>query len=348
MTTKTKPKRTLKNIDFSGKDAHISLVGTEDWQGQQPANGSPYALVLKASKFTDEHIAKATQIRVTLDIDNFLQRFYGLGYFESEVLARALGFESAADDSKEDTAQTWEDYIASQVAAIEVIKQLAESEDIGKTLSELEPETYITLLESQAKLEKAFKKVEKNSKATVKTAAKEDGEATAKVEQTKEVAKKNVEASPSDAIIKNKETPMTKEVKVVETDITVEMVEKSALDSIQKAMKEQTEQLTKALETVKQFEIEKAAAIQKSRKDKLTETIKDTEKVEALVKGLANVESEEIFQEVIKALAGLMTVQKNSDLFKEQGFSSEEASKEEETPLMKAVKAAAEKAKSAK
>ena len=80
----------------------------------------------------------------------------------------------------------------------------------------------------------------------------------------------------------------------------------------------------------------------------LKSTVKDDAKVEALVKGLANVESEEIFQEVIKALAGLMTVQKNSDLFKEQGFSSEEASKEEETPLMKAVKAAAEKAKSAK
>jgi hypothetical protein len=76
--------------------------------------------------------------------------------------------------------------------------------------------------------------------------------------------------------------------------------------------------------------------------------VKDDAKVEALVKGLANVESEEVFQEVVKALEGLMVVQKDAALFKEQGFSSEEATKTEETPLMKAVKAAAEKAKSAK
>lgn len=349
MTTKTKPKRKLSGIDFSGKDAHISLVGKEDWQGQQPANGSPYALVLKASKFTDEHVAKASQVKVTLEFEEFLQVFFGMGGFDSCVLARALGLDTAEEDStEEDNLQTYEDYIASKVASIEIIKQLAGAEDVNKSLAELEPEQYIGLLKSQALLEKAFKKVEKDSKAVEKSTAAGNGEATATVVKNQEVSKENVEASPSDKVTKNKETQMTKEVKVVETDVTVEMVQKSELDSIQKALKEQTEQLNKALETVKQFEIEKAAGIQKARKDALTATVKDEAKVEALVKGLANVESEEIFQEVIKALAGLMTVQKNSDLFKEQGFSSEEASKTEETPLMKAVKAAAEKAKTAK
>jgi hypothetical protein len=137
-------------------------------------------------------------------------------------------------------------------------------------------------------------------------------------------------------------------VKTVEQEVIVEMVEKSQFESIEKALKEQAVALEKALETVKQFEVEKAAAIQKSRKDLLKATVKDDAKVEALVKGLANVESEEVFQEVVKALEGLMVVQKDSALFKEQGFSSEEATKTEETPLMKAVKAAAEKAKSAK
>jgi hypothetical protein len=344
MTTKIKPKRTLKNIDFSGKDAHISLVGTEDWQGQQPANGSPYALVLKASKFTDEHVAKASQVKVSLEFSEFLQVFFNLGGFDSEVLSRALGFES----SEEELPETYEDYIASKVASIEIIKQLSEAEDIDKSLSELEPETYIDLLKSQAQLEKLFKKIEKDSKAPAKTVVAENGEATATVVKNQEVSKESVEASPSDKIVKNKETQMTKEVKVVETDVTVEMVQKSELDSIQKALKEQSEQLTKALETVKQFEVEKAAAIQKSRKDLLKATVKDDAKVEALVKGLANVESEEVFQEVVKALEGLMVVQKDAALFKEQGFSSEEATKTEETPLMKAVKAAAEKAKSAK
>jgi chemotaxis protein histidine kinase CheA len=282
-----------------------------------------------------------------MDIEDFLVRFYGLWRDEAEVLARALGFETAADDVAE--GNTYEDYINAQVAAIEVIKQLEQSENIEKSLSELEPDDYISLLKSQELLEKAFKKIEKDSKAVAKAAAKEDGEATAKVESTKEVATKDVKASPSDKVIKNKETPMTKEVKVVETDVTVEMVEKSALDSIQKALQAQTEELQKALATVKQFEIEKAAAIQKSRKDLLKATVKDDEKVEAFVKGLANVESEEIFQEVVKALEGLMITQTKSDLFVEKGFSSEDTTKlDEETPLMKAVKAAAQKAKSTK
>ena len=340
MTTKTKPKRTLKNIDFSGKDAHISLVGKEDWQGQQPANGSPYALVLKASKFTDEHISKVSQVKVSLEFNEFLQVFFNLGGFESEVLSRALGFEG----SQEEEPETYEDYIASKVAAIEIIKQLGQSEDINKSLSELEPEQYIDLLKSQAQLEKAFKRVEKDSKTAARVAINEDGEATAKVVINQEVTTKNVEASPSDAIIKNKETPMTKEVKVVETDVTVEMVEKSALDSIQKALKEQTEQLTKALETVKQFEKEKQEAIQKSRKDLLTATVKETEKVEALFKAFANVESEEVFKGAITALESLMQVQKSSDLFKEIGASAQAEQKDEEGALMKLAKAAAAKA----
>lgn len=343
--TKVKATKKLTDIDFSGKNAAVALVG----KAQGGAANNFTTLLVKSAKYTDEHLEKAAKIRITMSIEDFLVKFYGLWYDEAEVLARALGFEP---DEVTTDAESYEDWIAAQVSAIEVIKQLQESEDINKSLSELEPETYLDLLKSQELLEKAFKKINKaqsqNSKATVKTVELEDGEATAKVVQTKEVAKKNVEASPSDTITKNKETPMTKEVKVVETDVTVEMVEKSALDSIQKALATQTEELNKALETVKQFQIEKAAAIQKSRKDLLKVTVKDDAKVEALVKGLANVETEEIFQEVIKALEGLMVAQDKSDLFKEQGFSSEEAEKQDETPLMKAVKAAAEKAKSAK
>lgn len=340
---KVKPKRKLSDISFDGQDAHLALVSKR--QGG-PANGADYKLVLKASKFTDEHVEKASKIKVTLDIQDFMTKFMNMYYEDAIVLAQALGY--STDKSDDEYPDNYEDYIASQVSAIEVIKQLGQSEDINKSLSELEPEQYLDLLKSQALLEKAFKKVEKDSKTVAKAVVNEDGEATAKVVINQEVTTKNVEASPSDAIIKNKETPMTKEVKVVETDVTVEMVEKSALDSIQKALAAQTEELNKALEVVKQFELEKAAAIQKSRKDLLKATVKDDAKVEAFVKGLANVESEEVFQEVIKALDGLMVVQNKLELFKETGFSSEEATKEEETPLMKAALAAAEKAKSAK
>ena len=340
---KVKPKRKLSGISFDGSDAHLALVSKK--QGG-PANGADYKLVLKASKFTDEHVEKASKIKVTLDIQEFLTQFYGIYGEQALVLAQALGY--STDKAEDEYPDSYEDYIASQVSAIEVIKQLGHSEDINKSLSNLDPEDYLALLKSQETLEKAFKKIDKaqsqDSKTVAKAAINEDGEATAKVAQTKEVATKNVEASPSDAIIKNKETPMTKEVKVVETDVTVEMVEKSALDSIQKALKEQTEQLTKALETVKQFEKEKQEAIQKSRKDFLTATVKETEKVEALFKAFANVESEEVFKGAITALESLMHVQKSSDLFKEIGASAQAEQKDEEGALMKLAKAAAAKA----
>lgn len=340
--TERKTKRVLKDISFEGKDAHIALVSKE--QGG-PANGAAYKLVLKSAKYTDEIVEKASKIRITMDIQDFLAKFYGIWYDDAEVLARALGFNTETDPS--DSDNTYEDWITSRVEAIEVIKSLEQSEDINKSLSELEPEDYLSLLKSQELLEKAFKQIDKNSKAPAKAVVKEEGEVTAVVEKTKEVATKNVKASPSDANTKTEKSKMT--VKTTEQEVIVEMVEKSVFTDIQKALEAQTEQLNKALETVKQFEIEKAAAIQKSRKDALTVVVKEAEKVEALFKAFANVESEEVFQGAVKALEGLMTVQKNSDLFKELGASTVEGGNAvEETPLMKAAKAQAAQAKSTK
>jgi hypothetical protein len=337
--TKIKATKKLTDIDFSGKNAAVALVGKAQGGG---ANNFT-TLLVKSGKYTDEIVAKAAQIRVTMDIEDFLVRFYGLWYDDAEVLARALGFETAADDVAE--TNTYEDYINAQVAAIEVIKQLEQSEDIEKSLSELEPDDYISLLKSQELLEKAFKKIDKNSIAVAKTTTSGEGTPTA-VANAKVVGKAKAEDVSSSKTKPTEKSKMT--VKTVEQEVIVEMVEKSQFESIEKALKEQAVALEKALETVKQYEIEKAAAIQKSRKETLKSVVKDDTKVEALVKGLALVESDEIFQDVIKALEDMMTAQKNSDLFKEQGFSSEDATKTDETPLMKAVKAAAEKAKSAK
>ena len=113
---KPKAKRKLSSIDFSGEQSHLALVHKD----QGPANGADYKLVMKSNKnFTDEVIAKATQIRVTMDIEDFLCQFYGLYYEDAEVLARALGFETAQDDTVETSASTYEDYINSKVQAIE-------------------------------------------------------------------------------------------------------------------------------------------------------------------------------------------------------------------------------------
>lgn len=340
--TKVKATKKLTDIDFSGKNAAVALVG----KAQGGAANNFTTLVIKSAKYTDEHLEKASKIKVTMDIQDFLTRFYGLWSDEAEVLAQALGY--STDKSDDEYPDNYEDWIASQVSAIEVIKQLEQAEDVNKALSDLDPEDYLALLKSQESLEKAFKRIDKaqsqNSKVAVKAAPSEEG--TTAVATAKEVGKAKAEAMPSSETKPTEKSNMT--VKTIEQEVIVEMVEKSQFESIEKALKEQAVALEKALETVKQFELEKAAAIQKSRKDLLKATVKDDAKVEALVKGLANVESEEVFQEVIKALDGLMVVQNKSELFKETGFSSEEATKEEESALMKAVKAEAAKAKAGK
>jgi hypothetical protein len=331
--TKIKATKKLTDIDFNGKDAAVALVG----KAQGGAANGFTSLLVKSAKYTDEHVDKAAKIRITMDIEDFLVKFYGLWYDDAEVLARALGFES----EKTDDFDSYQDYIDSQVAAIEVLKGLEQSENVEKSLSELEPDDYLSLLKSQELLEKAFKRIDKgatNSKPAVKVATLEKGEVKAVVE-AKELTIQNVEASPSNTISKNKETPMTKEVKVTEQEVLTEMVEKSALDSIQKALQEQTVALEKALASVAQFEKEKAEAIQKSRKDLLVATVKDADKAEALFKGFANVESQEVFEGAVKALDAIMQVQKSSDLFKEVGVSAEVVKQDEQDPVMKAVKA---------
>ena len=342
--TKVKATKKLTDIDFSGKDAAVALVSKTQGGG---ANGFT-SLVIKSAKYTDEIVEKASKIRITMDIEDFLVKFYGLWYDDAEVLARALGFETKADDAAE--PNTYEDYITTQVAAIEVIKGLEQSEDINKTLAALDPEDYLALLRSQETLEKAFKRIDKglttNSKAAVKTAVSEEGTLAA-VATAKEVEKAKAEDVSSSGTKPTEKSKMT--IKTVEQEVIVEMVEKSQFENVSKALQEQGVALEKALASVAQFEKEKAEAIQKSRKDLLKTTVKDDEKVEALITGLANVDSEETFQGVIKALEAMMTVQKNSDLFKELGASSEQVEvKEQETPLMKATKAAVARAKSLK
>jgi hypothetical protein len=337
--TERKAKRKLSNIDFSGKDAHIALVSKQ--QGG-PASGADYKLVLKSAKYTDEHLEKAAKIRITMDIEDFLVRFYNLMYEDAEVLARALGFDTAEEDMSEDEdkEQTYEDWITSRVEAIEVIKQLEQSENINKTLSELDPEDYLALLRSQQTLEKAMKsiaKAKKDSSSAVKTVAGEG--ATTAVASAKEVGTKEAKAVPSGKKTKTEKSNMTENVTVTETEKTVEVVEKSAFDELQKSLKDQKEQLTKALETVELYKKKEQESILKARKEQLKTTLVEDEKVEALFKALSGVD-EELFQGAVKALEGLMLVQKSSELFKEQGASSATEQQPEETALMKAIKAA--------
>lgn len=345
-TEKRKAKRKLSNIDFSKEGAHLALTSSE--QGG-PANGHDYSLVMKSVNFSEEFIQKASQVKVTMEITEFLRRFFNIYYEEAEVLARSLGFttamqdkaaEEAMESEEEDEPSTYEDYIQSKMEAFEVMKSLYEAESIPEVLSKLDEDEYLAMLKDQERLEKAFKKMTKDQKNSAKAApaAKaEEGstEAIAKAEQSDDKTEAKVE--PSETVTKGKS--MTKEVQVAEIEKTVEVVEKAQLDAIQKAFDEQKEQLQKALDLVAAFEKEKQEAIRKARFEQVKAAVKDDAKAEILFKAAGLVAEEADFQAVVKALAEMQAVVEKSDLFVEKGVQVETEDKVKESAVARVIKA---------
>lgn len=147
-TKNRKTKRKLSDIDFSREDSHVALVSKE--QGG-PANGADYALVIKATNFSEEFIEKASKIRVTLELPEFLNKFFGMYYEDAELLARMFGYEP--EQMGEPQLVTYEDYIQSKLQSFEVLKSL--NEEGVAALANLREDEYLALLEDQLLIEKA-------------------------------------------------------------------------------------------------------------------------------------------------------------------------------------------------
>ena len=80
----TKAKRKLSNITFDHEGAHLALVSK---QQKGPANGAGYALIMKAANRSPEFIEKVQQITVTMELPDFLSKFFCLWEEEADVLA---------------------------------------------------------------------------------------------------------------------------------------------------------------------------------------------------------------------------------------------------------------------
>lgn len=130
-TLKQKAKRILKNFDFS-KDNHcISLVGP-DLGGA--ANGYE-VIAMKALNPQEQTIelSKALeQVSLTISMEEFLRKFFGLWYDDAEVLTKLLGFETEfeADMKKIDDSDTWEEWhrkhIEEKVSQFTLMKSMNE------------------------------------------------------------------------------------------------------------------------------------------------------------------------------------------------------------------------------
>jgi hypothetical protein len=307
METKTKRKatRVLKDLDFSKEGCAVALVGPS----VGGAANTYTTLIAKSLNFSEDFIKKMQAVQVTLELPDFLERFFGLYGSDAEVLARLMGY---VEDEKDDVEEEnyWENYIQERLSAFKVLETLNESESVQKSLADLTEEEYLSVLNDQKYLEGIIEKAKIQKDATGVSGA------------TK---------SPKGRVSKKKEIPMTQEV---------EMVEKSQLAAVEKALAEQQTLLQKALETVAKFEAEKKEAITKARFDSVKQAVASEEIATILFKAVGLVEDEAVFVEVVKALGDMKALVEKSAMFQEVGASAEESAPAiEESGVTKLLKA---------
>lgn len=296
---KVKAVRKLSGIDFSKEGAAVSLVGPSVGGA---ANGRT-TLVMKSLNYSEEFVQKMQQIRVTMELPDFLQKFFGLWYEDAEILARLMGYvEEEDEDKSEDHEKTYEDYLNSKLEAFEVIKSLHEAENIALALSKLSEDDYLAAMKTQEQLEPVLKQAMQGQ-------------------------------------IPAKEETIKKEKQPMDQDQNVEMVAKSEFAAIQKQLDDQKVELQKALDQIAAYEAEKKEAIRKSRFEQVKSAVKDEAAAEVLFKAVGLLEAEEDFAAVVKALADLQGKVEQSALFQETGASGDAEEKQEESLIAKAVKA---------
>jgi len=292
-----KAKRKLSGIDFSDDTSHIALVHKD--QGG-PAHGSDFQLVLKAAGFSKETILKAQQIQVTLDIPEFLQKFFGLYYTDSQVLAQLMGYvpPAATEDPWSSTS-----YIDDQVASFTILKSLQKG-NVVEQLQKLSEVEYIQLLEDQAMLEGVFKQAI----------------------QAKPITKKT---KPSQKETKGE--PMT-----VEVEVNTEATE---LAEVMKALDSQKVELKKALDQITAFKEAEVQAIVKSKTARVQAIVKNVDHQAAIVKACLELESEDDFGAFLAAIQAMQTAVVSGEMFVEKGLQSSDSDKPTESALTKSVKA---------
>jgi hypothetical protein len=303
----TKAKRRLSDFNFEADGSHVALVHQMQGGG---ANGWTTLVTKATDDVSVDEIEKASEVTVTMNIVDFLVKFFDLWYDDALVLAMTFGYDVGdAGYSFEDSAEFYSDYLQDRVDAINVMKSVVldkSIDEIKKSIADLSSEDYLKIIKAQEVFEKNLEE------AVVKaTSIKESSGNNAEgVTVTKGTSVSKGTISPS-VDIKQEEDSMS------------EFISKAALDTlvqeaVTKAVGEVQAELTKAQEVIKQFEDEKVEAVAKARQARIAEVEKDEEAAKELYKGLEGV-SEEAFEVVMKALKKKEEVLDQADLTKELG-----------------------------
>ena len=289
MENKQKAKRKLKGFDFAKEGAAVALVGPSVGG---PANGIP-TLIAKANNFSPEFIKKMQEVQVTMELPDFLEKFFYVWGEDAKFLAGLMGWVEPPEDEAAEARDDYNEWVEDRFTSFSVIKSLHEAKNLPDALSRLTEQDYLDVLQDQFEIEKALKEFDSKKSDT-----------STKVES-------KVEASASK---KKKEKQMTQEA---------EMVEKSVLIELQKSLDDQRVALEKALADVKRYEDEKKEAIVKSKTDAVKAVVKDEKQAAVVVKAALALEDQADFDALVEVFKSMNALIEKSALFQEQGVSAE-------------------------
>ena len=323
MTDKVKAKRKLTDINFEKEGSHLALVHKVQGGG---ANGRT-TLVMKATdKYSPEFIEKASQVKVTLSLPDFLEKFFHVWGEDAELLATLFGYEPSEDDSEEYSTQSfwswyrekamehgavdsWGDpitratsqdrkeWIEDQLQGIEILKSATLAKGSAGFINSLTEEQYLNLLKDQQFIEKSFKLQEVKKDL--------DGESGGK--PTKGVNPKQTKASKADT---------------QEKEMTQETIEKAQYDAKEVELQKALADIQKAKEEIELFKAKEKEAVEKAREAEVVAAVVDVDASAKLFKAVKDLDAE-AFKDVVDVVKALTAKVDESEMFKEKGSPEE-------------------------
>ena len=319
MTDKVKAKRKLTDITFEHEGAHLALVH----KAQGGAASGYKTLVMKSvDNRSPEFIEKASQVKVTLSLPDFLEKFFHVWGEDAELLATLFGYEPSEDESEEystqsfwswyrekamehgavdswgdpitrPTSQDRKEWVEDQLQGIEILKSATLAKGSADFINSLTEEQYLNLLKDQQFIEKSFKLQEVKKDL--------DGESGGK--PTKGVNPKQTKASKADT---------------QEKEMTQETIEKAQYDAKEVELQKALADIQKAKEEIELFKAKEKEAVEKAREAEVVAAVVDVDASAKLFKAVKDLDAE-AFKDVVDVVKALTAKVDESEMFKEKG-----------------------------
>ena len=323
MTDKVKAKRKLTDITFEHEGAHLALVHKA--QGGA-ANGYKTLVMKSVDNRSPEFIEKASQVKVTLSLPDFLEKFFHVWGEDAELLATLFGYEPSEDESEEystqsfwswyrekamehgavdswgdpitrPTSQDRKEWIEDQLQGIEILKSATLAQGSADFINSLTEEQYLGLLKDQQFIEKSFKLQEVKKDL--------DGESGGK--PTKGANPKQTKASKADT---------------QENKMTQETIEKAQYDAKEVELQKALADIQKAKEEIELFKAKEKEAVEKAREAEVVAAVVDVDASAKLFKAVKDLDAE-AFKDVVDVVKALTAKVDESEMFKEKGSPEE-------------------------